>query len=262
MNVVDADVPWRSRFDDFELAARKLSGVVAVGFSGSESDLTVHLTLSDAADVAAARSDLPRLLSLYFDRPVSCALEIAGGGQIDELFHVALEPESEPEPAPDPAPDPDPEPIARTAPPKPGRPSTSVTPSRSVAPDPADDTSETSTRRVELVSVNLAGNGADVEVRLSFGPQQETGRALGTGPKAAADATIAALRLLGWKTPFAVRSAIRLAVGVDGAVIVHLDGTGVDRIAISRARTPQEAAVKATLHALNRYLADPRHRAV
>jgi hypothetical protein len=253
VEVADADVPWRSRFDDFELAARKLAGVVAVGFSGSESDLTVHLTLSNAADVTAARSDLPRLLSLYFDRPVSCALEIAGGGRIDELFHVALE--SQPEP--------DPEPIARSAP------STPVTPPRPAAgslpspiPELDEDTSGSSPRRVELVTVKLAGDGTGVEVRLSFGPQEETGRALGTGPKAAADATIAALRLLGWKTPFVVRSAIRLAVGVDGAIIVHLDGTGVDRIAISRARTPQEAAVKATLHALNRYLADPRHRAV
>jgi hypothetical protein len=75
---------------------------------------------------------------------------------------------------------------------------------------------------------------------------------------AVVQATVDALERLGWSVPFTVRSAVRLAFGVDGAVAVVLQGAGAERLGLSRAVTPEEATAKATLQALNRYLDDPR----
>jgi hypothetical protein len=266
VDVAPVDAHWQTRLDDFELDARKLTGVLGVGFSGYEGDFTVHLTLSDMGAALSARSDLPRLLGLYFDRPVSCALEVAGG-PAGEFFHVDLDRPVEHDSGSSGPPQRASAPLVvdiTSAPPmpapaaRPPRPAPILAP---VADEPASELgAAVASRRVEMLDVRLTGEGAGVEVRLSYGIHQATGTATGAPPKAAAEATLAALRLLGWKAPFVVRSAIRLAVGVDRAIIVHVEGAGADRMAISRARTPQEAAVKATLQALNRYLADPRHR--
>jgi len=225
--------------DDFELEVRKLPGVVGVGFSGERGDLTVHISFGDAADALAAKPQLPDLLRLYFEQPVACLVDVAGGasGAIGELFVVPEDAaaenhvqRSEPEP-------------------------------NAVQAGPARRAGD-ALRRVEVLGVKLVDEGEHVEVQLRMGAQQKSARAAGARPKAAAEATIEALRSLGWKTPFNVKSAIRLAVGAEGAVIVYLDGPGAERMGISRARTTEEAAVKATLHALNRYLDDPRHQTV
>src|SRR5258708_18733048 len=238
--------------DDFELEVGKLQGVVAVGFSGGEDDLTIHVLVGDTTDAMAAEAQLPDLLRLYFDGPVACLVGVAGGapGAIQKV--LAAPDEQAPEPPP------------------PGR--TSSTGSagdrrlegdrRATRATPAitEMSSEQVLERAEFIAVNLADEGEDVEVHLSLGGRRESARRTGARAKAAAEATLEALHALGWKAPFSVRSAIRLAVGTEGAVIVYLDGPGAERMGISRARTIQEAAVKATLHALNRYLDDPRHK--
>jgi hypothetical protein len=234
--------------DDFELEVRKLAGVVAVGFSGGEDDLTVHVSVGDTTDALAAEAQLPDMLRLHFDRPVACLVGVVGGapGAIGELFVVPDEqlPDSSPSRKPSPGSGGDRRHEGE----------------RRASPTITEMASEQILRRVEFIAVNLADEGENVEVHLSLEGRRESARRAGGRAKAAAEATIEALHALGWKAPFTVRSAIRLAVGAEGAVIVYLDGSGAERMGISRARTTEEAAVKATLHALNRYLEDPRHQ--
>jgi hypothetical protein len=109
------------------------------------------------------------------------------------------------------------------------------------------------------LGVQLAGGGKEVEVRLILDGVRSVGRGPAGRPSAVVTATMDALQQLGWPIPFTVRNAVRLAMGVDGAVAVSLSGPGGDRLGISRGSTAGEAAAKATLHALNRYLAETRH---
>jgi hypothetical protein len=235
--------------DDFELEVRKLAGVIGVGFSGARDDMIVHISVSEAAAGLAAEEQLPDLLRLHFDHSVACLVEVVGGmpGPIRELFVV---PE---ELIPD-------VPLSQSPSVHPRAADRADRADRRATPPVADIVNMQDLERVEFIAVNLADDGESVEVHLSLGRRREAARRPGARPKAAAEATIAALNALGWKAPFTVRSAIRLAVGVEGAVIVYLDGPGADRMGISRARSTEEAAVKATLHALNRYLDDPRHQ--
>ena len=59
---------------------------------------------------------------------------------------------------------------------------------------------------------------------------------------------------------FDVASAVRLSMGRAGAVMVHLVGGAGERLGVATAATPHEAAVKASLQALNRWLDDPSRR--
>ena len=234
--------------DDFELEVRKLAGVVAVGFSGGEDDLTVHVAVQDPTDARTIEEQLPDLLRLYFDRPVACLVGVVGGapGAIGELFVVPDESLAEPQPD-------------ATTSSGTGR-DFRLEDDRRAPSTLTEMSTDQVLRRVEFIAVNLADEGENVEVHLSLEGRRKSASRAGARAKAAAEATIEALHALGWKVPFTVRSAIRLAVGAEGAVIVYLDGPGADRMGISRARTTEEAAVKATLHALNRYLDDPRHQ--
>lgn len=75
-----------------------------------------------------------------------------------------------------------------------------------------------------------------------------------------ASATILALRALRIEIPFEVRaSEAPLPDGDAHAVVVLLEGTegGARLYGVARARHPEDAAVRATLHALNRWL-EPR----
>ena len=235
--------------DDFELEVRKLQGIVAVGFSGGEDDLTIHVLVGDTTDAMAAEAQLPDLLRLHFDGPVACLVGVAGAapGAMQKVLAAPDEQTLEP-------PSPSRRPSAGSAGDR------RLEADRRVTPAITEMSSEQVLQRVEFIAVNLADEGEDVEVHLSLGGRRESARRTGARAKAAAEATLEALHALGWKAPFNVRSAIRLAVGAEGAVIVYLDGPGAERMGISRARTTEEAAVKATLHALNRYLDDPRHK--
>ncbi len=114
--------------------------------------------------------------------------------------------------------------------------------------------------RVKLLEVALSEDGDSVEVTL----EREDTRVVASGPAAslggAVEALISALGELGWSVPFAVSSCVRLSMGTAGAVMVHLVGGAGERLGVATGATPQEAAVKASLHALNRWLDDPSRR--
>ena len=114
-----------------------------------------------------------------------------------------------------------------------------------------------------LHRVHLAGvrrqDGRTVEVLLAYGDRRSGAFAEATAA-GAASATIQALRDLGFRAPFDVAAAIRLGVGITGAVAVLLRGTDGERLGMARSPATEEAAAKATLHALNRYLDDPRRQ--
>jgi hypothetical protein len=114
--------------------------------------------------------------------------------------------------------------------------------------------------RVQLMSVALTEDGARVEVTL----ERDGATVVASGPAAAlggsVEAALGALAELGWAVPFSVASCVRLSVGTAGAVLVHLVGSGGERLGVATGSTPQQAAVKATLHALNRWLDDPARR--
>jgi hypothetical protein len=114
--------------------------------------------------------------------------------------------------------------------------------------------------RVRLVSVNLVEAGRAVEVTLGHGEVRAVGRGASGSPSGASGATLAALRQLGWSVPFDVASGVRLAVGATGAVLVYLTGADGERLGVSIGETAEQAAVKATLQALNRWLDDPSRR--
>ena len=117
-----------------------------------------------------------------------------------------------------------------------------------------------SRRRVELHDVSLTPDGSSVEVDMSFGDQRATGTGTSSALSGAVEATLGALRELGWLLPFSISSAARLTVGGTAAVLVHLTGTAGDRFGVGASPLAQRAAAKATLHALNRWLEDPAHR--
>jgi hypothetical protein len=114
--------------------------------------------------------------------------------------------------------------------------------------------------RVRLAEVGLVDGGRSVEVTLTHGDLRAVGRGPAGSPGGAAGATLIALRQLGWAVPFTLGSGVRLAVGAAGAVLVHLIGPDGDRLGVSVGETAEQAAVKATLQALNRWLDDPARR--
>lgn len=120
--------------------------------------------------------------------------------------------------------------------------------------------SVTAPSRVRVASIGVSGSPLFVEVGLDHGDSHGVGRGPAGSPAGAALATLAALRELGWSVPFDVESAVRLALGTSGAVLVHLMGKDGERLGVSSGTSAEEAAVKATLQALNRWLDDPNRR--
>lgn len=119
-----------------------------------------------------------------------------------------------------------------------------------------------SASRVEFLGVAFVDDGDSLEVTLGHGDRRAVGRGPTGSLAGAASAVLAALRQLGWSVPFQLESSVRLAVGNAGAVLVHLIGPDGDRLGISLGETAEQAAVKATLQALNRWLDDPSRRPV
>ena len=115
---------------------------------------------------------------------------------------------------------------------------------------------------LELPEDVLHARRDEVEVHLAYGGQRTIGRGdIGGGPAAAANATIDALRGLRLTVPFSVKSAASGLNGPTGdAVMVVLasEPPGMNRFGVSAGGTASEAAARATLHALNRYLSLPR----
>jgi hypothetical protein len=110
--------------------------------------------------------------------------------------------------------------------------------------------------RVAIISAEYDPTGDVSEVHLSYNGRVGIGRS-GSGPlNGGAEATLAALRDLGFDVPFALMTAIPVTNGRDWPVIVTLRSKSNDasRFGIARSDDQMDAAVKATLDSLNRFI--------
>jgi hypothetical protein len=119
-------------------------------------------------------------------------------------------------------------------------------------------------RRVQLVAVRRWGGpaGDGVEVHLRVESRQVVGRDLIAGPGGAAAATLDGLEKLGFDIPFQITATVPSAPAPDGVTVLVKVGSvaGLSgRMGLVKAATADEAASRAVLSALNRYLSDPRN---
>jgi hypothetical protein len=112
--------------------------------------------------------------------------------------------------------------------------------------------------RVKLVAVRVESFSQEMEVHLAHQGIHSVGRGSAGSPTEAVDATLQALTELGAELSFKVEAA---AAPVEDesqqAVIVILepeDDARGTRYGVAKGETIEEAAARATLHALNRYL--------
>ena len=111
--------------------------------------------------------------------------------------------------------------------------------------------------RVRLLDVRRSHHEDDaVEVHLAFGGMRTVGRDEATDPYAVANATVQALEKLGAEVAFEVSAAAVFDQEGDKGVVLVLSSSGAGpRYGVATADTVEQAAARATLHALNRYLA-------
>lgn len=110
--------------------------------------------------------------------------------------------------------------------------------------------------RVVLVGADYDATDGFCVVRLSFSGRLGEGRA-GSGPLiGGAEATLAALRDLGYDVPYSLMTVTNVTNGRDWPVIVTLrsHASDADRFGIARNDDDLIAAVRATLNSLNRFL--------
>ncbi len=111
--------------------------------------------------------------------------------------------------------------------------------------------------RVALIRADYDTTDGYCEVQLSVDGRTGVGRA-GSGPLiGGAEATLAALRDLGYDVPFSLMTVTNVTNGRDWPVIVTLRSltSEADRFGIARSEDDLVSAVKATLDSLNRFLA-------
>ena len=95
----------------------------------------------------------------------------------------------------------------------------------------------------------------EIEVHLAYEGVRTIGRAKAGDPSAAAAATFEALKRLGARVPFRVDAAALFEHTMgEGVMLVLGSSTAGDRYGVAAGETVEVAAVRATLHALNRYL--------
>ena len=96
----------------------------------------------------------------------------------------------------------------------------------------------------------------DLEVHLGYEGVRTIGRARSGDPQGAAAATFEALKRLGARVPFHVEAAALFEHTVgEGVMLVLSSPSAGDRYGVAAADSVELAAVRATLHPLNRYLA-------
>jgi hypothetical protein len=118
-------------------------------------------------------------------------------------------------------------------------------------------TGATRPTRIRLLDVHLVHHEPDVEVEVHLGYEgvQTVGRASGGDPTAAAAATFEALQRLGANVPFRVEAAALFEhVLGEGVMLVLASEQSGQRYGVAAGATVEQAAARATLHALNRYL--------
>ena len=215
----------RPSMDDLEIALRKLPGVRSVGFV-SGSDITMvqlHIDGGKAANIVPMQA--ARLAYRYSHGSVAVEV-IRWRGEA---------------PATD------------------GVPKIAKRPER-VAGTPASEEMRWIEPRVIIDKVSVSDDGLDVEVVLSFGAQQVTRRSnISTGLVGVSAATLDALREFIGDLEYAPAWAhvVRPHPEADRMVAIGLtdDMSGEVRTGIAKGDTPPEAAVRATLQALNRTIA-------
>lgn len=211
-------------FDQLELELRRLPGVTGVGLISDNEGLVVYVSAEgQAADRSALRRTIAQQIRGLVDGPIAI-----------EIDHVMAPVKS----------------TARTT----DAADLEQEPSAPQGPEPAEAARPP---RVRLADVEIEGYTSDVVVRLTHAGRQAVGRGEAGSPADAARATMRALNALGASVPFTVH-AMSSPVGEsdDQAVVVMLasnDEAG-HRYGIARASTIEEAACRATLHALNRWL--------
>lgn len=111
--------------------------------------------------------------------------------------------------------------------------------------------------RVRLEGVRVDNFSQELDVHLALGNRRAVGRGEAGSPADAAGATLVALATLGAELPFRIDAATAsLRHSPDHAVVVVLepDARSPKLYGVARAPSMEEAAARATLHALNRYL--------
>jgi hypothetical protein len=217
-----------SPLDELELELRQIPGVGFMGAVETPAGLVIQLGVESTVDHAWLLAEARRLAELH----------VAGSIRI-ELTALGEDEEASPDL------------VAEPAPPRRGR--------------------------VQLLVVLPWPERAEIEVHLAHEGRRTVGRAPTGGLEQVAVATLRALDALGRPAPFQVRAAARLdqliptnvpdaraeVVGValeadPAAAESHAPAVPAvtPRYGSSAGRTPEEAAARATLHALNRYL-DP-----
>lgn len=112
--------------------------------------------------------------------------------------------------------------------------------------------------RVQVVNVEVLGDAEAprLRVELAFEGHRTTGESPSADPTGAAKATFDALRGLGAVVPFDVEAAALFEHSLgDGVVVILGSADAGGRYGVAAGPTVEQAAVRATLHALNRYLA-------
>jgi hypothetical protein len=114
--------------------------------------------------------------------------------------------------------------------------------------------------RITLVAAEFNEHDGISEVHLSYGGKTGVGRA-GSGPLiGGAEATLGALRDLGYVIPFYLMGVTKVDTVIGGSVIVAFRSLSSDddRMGIAQAEGDLVSSAKATLDALNRYVSmDP-----
>jgi hypothetical protein len=115
--------------------------------------------------------------------------------------------------------------------------------------------------RVALVRAAFDGPENACEVQVNFAGRIGTGRSVSGPLIGGVEATLAALRDVGFDVPFYLIGAVNVATERGWPVMVTLRSNlnDVDRIGIAQSDGDLASAAKATLDALNRYLSLPRN---
>lgn len=114
--------------------------------------------------------------------------------------------------------------------------------------------------RARLLTVRRDHESGETEVHLAFGSSRTVGRGPSDALKGAAEATVEGLTKLGADIPYRIGEVV--AIGQAGVQTVLVEVTplrpGLDvRHGAADGPSIEEAAARATLHALNRWLAGP-----
>ena len=211
--------------DDLEIALRKLPGVRSVGFI-TGADLTmVQLHIDDSRTVNTVPMQAARLA--YRHAPGSVAVEVVRWRDAAQRSSGS---------------------------------DTIILPGAGSATDASAEEMRWIEPRVQIERVALSDDGLDVEVVLSFGSQRVIRKAtISEGLVGVAAATVSALREIVGDIDYepAWAHVVRPHPDAERMVAIGLTDDVLDetRTGIAAASTPPEAAVRATMQALNRTLA-------